>query len=412
MKAWTRTPRSDGGAFIVDRNGTILAFDQAMETLTGWPACEMVGRDQQPCRGEAAIERSNGHVPLYEGSIPMAAGSRTRPLTLNCADGRAVEIEALTRRLNGPGERVMVTALRVLARSPRRRAVAETPIRDPLTGLPETEAFVAQLEREFVLASTQARPLAVVLVDVDHLRAVNDRFGRDAGDEALRRLAGILRVMVPEESHVCRLADDDFAVLLPGAGRGDARQFAAGLRSTVEGYHFFPKLDDEPRITLSLGAASFPADAESGLDLMERASDALQEARTMGGNRVWCYLRRPRVPVEVPVFFDGSESLLVGYTRDLSPSGIFVQTSVPIEIGMRCALAFPLPGREGRVHVIGRIVRTVPPEFAGDEAATRVPGMGVEFERFSGRDDRHAIESYLHDHESETLRPETGPLSC
>ena len=117
------------------------------------------------------------------------------------------------------------------------------------------------------------------------------------------------------------------------------------------------------------------------------------------------------MPVEVPVFFDGTDPLLVGYTRDLSPSGIFVQTSVPIDIGMRCALAFPLPGRDSRVHVIGRVVRTVPPEFSMASQELRVPGMGVEFERFGGTTDQRAIESYLHEHESETLRPETGTLS-
>ena len=131
----------------------------------------------------------------------------------------------------------------------------------------------------------------------------------------------------------------------------------------------------------------------------------------MGRNRVWCYLRRPRVPVQVPVFFEGAESLLVGYTRDLSPSGVFVQTSAPIDIGMRCALAFPLPGCEGKVHVIGRIVRTVPPDTADEYREVRIPGMGVEFERFGGISDRHAIERFLHKNESSTLRPEDGTLS-
>jgi Tfp pilus assembly protein PilZ len=159
------------------------------------------------------------------------------------------------------------------------------------------------------------------------------------------------------------------------------------------------------------GAASFPADAENGSDLVDRAKDALDEAREMGRNRVWCYLRRPRVPLEVPVFFDAAESLLVGYTRDLSPSGIFVQTAVPMEIGMRCALAFPLPGHDGKVHVIGRVVRKVPPEV-GENRVVRIPGMGVEFERFGGATDRRSIESYLHHHEGETQRPEVGPLSC
>ena len=114
--------------------------------------------------------------------------------------------------------------------------------------------------------------------------------------------------------------------------------------------------------------------------------------------------------LEVPVFFDGAESLLVGYTRDQSPSGVFVPTAAPIDMGMRCALAFPVPGREGKVHVIGRVMRTVPPELSADPV-TRVPGMGVEFERFAGRTDRRAIESWIHRHEHESLRPETHPLS-
>jgi uncharacterized protein (TIGR02266 family) len=144
---------------------------------------------------------------------------------------------------------------------------------------------------------------------------------------------------------------------------------------------------------------------------MERGRDALNEARAMGRNRVWCYLRRPRVPLQVPVYFDGSESLLLGYTRDLSPSGLFVQTSAPIDIGMRCALTFPIPGSKEPVHVIGRVVRTVPPEVSHDAQEIRIPGMGLEFERFGGSSDRRAIESFLHRTETTTLRPETGRLS-
>jgi hypothetical protein len=70
-----------------------------------------------------------------------------------------------------------------------------------------------------------------------------------------------------------------------------------------------------------------------------------------------------------------------------------------------------LPGREGKVHVIGRVVRTVPPDTAIEIQELRIPGMGVEFERFGGSTDRRAIESFLHEHESSTLRPENGILS-
>jgi len=78
---------------------------------------------------------------------------------------------------------------------------------------------------------------------------------------------------------------------------------------------------------------------------------------------------------------------------------------------MRCALSFALPGHGDRVHVIGRIVRTVAPETSVEHDEVRIPGMGVEFERFGGNRDRRAIDAFLHRHESLSRRPETGILS-
>jgi len=417
MKNYIRGPRIENGTFIVDRRGTILGFDHAMETLTGWPAIEVVGRDKNVA-GTLATDRGEATSlctgPLYEGQIPVSGRCQSLTLQINCRDRRWLEAEAVSERLEGPGERARVTVLRVLTRSAENDVRSGIERHDPLTLLPNAEAFRLALESDFSTASRTARPLALILADVDHLRRINDRWGHEAGNEILQKLAGIFRVTVEDEARIFRMGDDDFAILMPDSGRGEARQQAAALRSTVERYRFFQRRErgpHEPKITLSLGAASFPADAERPTDLVDRAAEALDEARSMGRNRVWCYLRRPRVPLHVPVFFDGSESLLVGYTRDLSPSGIFVQTSAPIDIGMRCALSFPLPGHDGRVHVIGRIVRTIPPDVSLESHEPRVPGMGVEFELFGGSTDRRAIEAYLHRNEAATLRPEVGPLS-
>jgi uncharacterized protein (TIGR02266 family) len=146
----------------------------------------------------------------------------------------------------------------------------------------------------------------------------------------------------------------------------------------------------------ALGAATYPSDAESAADLIERTREALAEARSLGRNRVWCYARRARVPVKTPVYFDGTEPSIVGFSSDLSPSGIFIKTPAPLEAGMRCALAFPLPGTEENVHVIGRVVRSVthadPDSHASPEPST---GMGIEFEKF-GPEDRLTIETFLH----------------
>jgi diguanylate cyclase (GGDEF)-like protein len=415
VKEPNRIRTSDYGSLIVDRAGTVLGFDRQLEILTGWPAIEVVGRSKnllRPTRGDESDPTTMRTIPLYEGEVPIVTRPQTVELALHCLDGRRLEVEALVSRIADRGEHVLVTLLRVLSRSAETYSGRALDVWDPLTGLPNRDAFLSRLADAFWQASATARPLALILADVDHLRDVNDRLGRSVGDEVLQKLAGILRVAAQDEYRIGRLEDDDFGILLPDAGRGDARQFAAGLRSTVERHRFVSQDNDQSvRVTLSLGAASFPADCESEMDLVDRARDALNEARSMGRNRVWCYLRRPRVPLEVPVFFDGSVPVFVGYTRDMSPSGLFVQTASPVDIGMRCALTFPIPGRDNKVHVIGRVVRTVPPNVSPENRELRVPGMGVEFERFGGTGDRHAIDSYLHGREATSLRPENGTLS-
>ena len=382
----------DGGSFLVDRHGTIVGFDGGMERLTGWTAADVVGR-------------SAGVPILPQGPFIPALEHDVAEIALLARDGSVLDVEVSVVRCEGAGDRYTVTVGRVVARNEGGR-IAPTAGRDPLTGLATRESFLERLGVEMREAGAGGRPLALVVADVDHLRKVADTRGREAAATVLRKLAGILRATVREDDLVARLADDDFAVILSGLGRGSARQVAARLRSTIERFRFTSTWDGDSSfsVTLSLGAASYPTDADNEADLVTRATEALEEARSLGRNRVWCYMRRPRVPLRTPVYLEGASPLLLGFSQDLSPSGLFVATPAPIDVGMRCALSFPLPTAQGNVHVIGRVVRTVP-LVSHAAMDVRSPGMGVEFERF-GPEDRHAIEAYLYENESRTLRPE------
>jgi diguanylate cyclase (GGDEF)-like protein len=387
----------DGGSFLVDRHGTIVGFDGGMERLTGWTAADVVGR-------------SAGAPILAQGPFIPALEQDVAEIALLARDGNVLDVEVSVVRCDGAAGRYTVTVGRVVARSEGGR-IAPTAGRDPLTGLATRETFLERLGIEMREAGAGGRPLALVVADVDHLRKVADTRGREAAATVLRKLAGILRATVREDDLVARLADDDFAVILSGLGRGSARQVAARLRSTIERFRFTSTWDGDASfsVTLSLGAASYPTDADNEADLVTRATEALEEARSLGRNRVWCYMRRPRVPLRTPVYLEGASPLLLGYTQDLSPSGVFVATPAPIEVGMRCALSFPLPTAQGNVHVLGRVVRTVPMRAGGSVEASSA-GMGVEFERF-GAEDRHAIEAYLYENQARTLRPEGARFS-
>ncbi len=383
-----------GGSFIVDTNGVLLAFDRNMERLTGWDAHEVVGRPKDlGLYGAADDEGVRPFVPrpLYIGRLPRVEQSQLVRLSVMRRDGAQLEVEALVSPLGGRGGRVSVEVHRVLSRlaAPESSGLEE---RDPLTRLAGAPRFHAELAERFEAARTIGHPLSVLIVDVDHLAAINRMFGAERGDDVLRHVAGILSASLRHSDVVARLADDDFAILLPGTGRGDARHVGGRIRAAVESFVFPGPNPGEIAVTVSIGVASAPADAETPSELMRRTHEALDEVRRLGRNRVWCYARRPRVRIDVPVHFDGPSGHLLGQGLDLSNSGIFIESRDDLPIGMRIGLSFRLPGQDEAIRVIGRVVRQAPP------APGRIPGprgLGIEFERY-GDDDRWRLEAFLH----------------
>src|SRR5262245_46790660 len=228
--------RGTKGSFIVDGRGIVLAFDLKMEELTGWPAFEVVGRHKDHSGGREAGDTTGAAIvrSLYEGAIPTPTPEGAFDLRRRGRDGRVLDVEAFVKPLRGAGGRMSVHVARVLALSEVPGLASASERRDRLTGLEDQAAFLARLKCEVVEADAHARPLAIILADVDHLRRINDRLGRSAGDELLRKLAGILRATVAEDDMVARLSEDDFGILLVGAGRGEARQVAARIRSNME----------------------------------------------------------------------------------------------------------------------------------------------------------------------------------
>jgi len=119
MREFSRVRCADCGSFIVDRRGTILGFDLALEELTGWPAVQVVGRHKDLARSMRAEEEGRTSrivcAPFYDGEIGLSGQQGNLSLTLNCRDGRTLDVEAAATRLGGPGERMLVQVLRVMA---------------------------------------------------------------------------------------------------------------------------------------------------------------------------------------------------------------------------------------------------------------------------------------------------------
>ena len=157
--------------------------------------------------------------------------------------------------------------------------------KDALTGALNRRTFFVQAEAEFVRSRRLQQPLGVLMLDLDHFKLVNDRWGHAAGDAALRHVVSVAGSRLREFDPVGRIGGEEFAVLLPGAAEEGARAVAERLREAVEsepvvaGELSFP-------LTLSAGAAEL-SEADANLDaLLARADEALYQAKRDGRNRV------------------------------------------------------------------------------------------------------------------------------
>jgi diguanylate cyclase (GGDEF)-like protein len=156
---------------------------------------------------------------------------------------------------------------------------------DGRTGLTNSRAFDEALER--MLANRGERdPLAVLMLDLDHFKDFNDRFGHPAGDEALRAFAHILRSCVRDEDLVARYGGEEFAICLPSATLGAATEVAERIRERTESTIIPLGPGQTAHLTVSIGVATAPADGSQRLILLKAADEALYRAKLGGRNRV------------------------------------------------------------------------------------------------------------------------------
>lgn len=178
----------------------------------------------------------------------------------------------------------------LLTRWQRREAQAQRlAVTDPLTGVANRRAFLELLENEYSRALRGGDSLAVLMLDLDHFKAINDNHGHAAGDTVLTQASSILQKTVREVDRVGRLGGEEFAVLLPQTSAREALEVAERCRRALcqePVIHQGTSID----ISASLGVCGLPADSvQRATRLLELADDALYRAKEAGRNRVICY---------------------------------------------------------------------------------------------------------------------------
>ena len=166
------------------------------------------------------------------------------------------------------------------------RELQEQARTDPLTGLANRRHLWESLQLEWIRSRRRKSPLAVVMIDLDHFKKVNDTFGHDAGDQVLVDVAVLLKAHVRASDLACRFGGEEFALVLPDVGLDAVRRRAEGIREAIgrlEPTHRERRLG---RITASIGIALFPEHAVDPEALLRAADQALYEAKSTGRDRV------------------------------------------------------------------------------------------------------------------------------
>ncbi len=267
-----------------DTEGRIQYVNPTAERVTGWTQAETQGRllnEIFPC-----LDEYNGNLldPLAGCLEGRALGPQDALLFHR--DGRPLPVERTAAPIRGPGGDVTgmvlvfrdITEKRVLT-----ERLAHQATHDPLTQLPNRLLYGRRLERAISEAREHHARVALLFLDLDGFKGINDSLGHGTGDQVLRGVAQRLRRAMRASDTLARLGGDEFAIVLPGLAR---RHEVVPVIQKIMAIFEEPILDSPMEIFLggSIGIAIFPDDGEDAQALSRSADAAMYEAKAAGKN--------------------------------------------------------------------------------------------------------------------------------
>ena len=249
----------------------IVSVNTSFAALTGLSACNLVG-----ARLESCFPDKVARARLLSGTnLPVETGLRH-------LDGSLTPVELILRPIVFAGRPHHVVAVRDLqARKEAEQHIHYLAHHDALTSLPNRSHFNGRIDQE-IAALTRGESLAVLCLDLDRFKEVNDLFGHAAGDTVLQTVASRVTAVLSERQIMARLGGDEFAILMPGVANPAA---ASRLAETVlEALRATSDAPETNSISTSIGIALCPDDATDRQALLTHADTALYRAKTEGRN--------------------------------------------------------------------------------------------------------------------------------
>ena len=212
--------------------------------------------------------------------VPLRFSGRTIAIMLATYEKKAPDEDVL-RFIN---DNLPLLSLLVAYRI-REFELSESAFVDRLTNLPSSSYFWQRVDEEYRRARRYSRKFSILLIDIDNLREINEKYGPRTTDKLLRKFADLLKSHFRSTDIVTRFGGDEFAVILPETGAQSIYQVAEGFRLRVMSTPFEIEFGPTLNITVTVAAANYPALPLDPDSLVERLLAALSEGKSEGGNR-------------------------------------------------------------------------------------------------------------------------------
>jgi diguanylate cyclase (GGDEF)-like protein len=281
------------GVLVLDNEQRIADINSAAVNMLGLQAASLVGRKAAEllagapqllpyCSGEGEAQGECQIVgrQLELRAAPLREGRRKR-------QGRLLVMRDISKyrqaenQLREANDRLQAHMAEIEALQARLQDLA---IRDSLTGLFNRRYLEETMQREIAQAFRSGQALSVVMIDVDHFKNINDTYGHLAGDTALQALGQLLAANTRSGDIACRYGGEEFVLALPGATLETARERAERLRLAVEALRV-DYAGARLALTICAGIAAYPLHGERADEVLDRADQALYQAKNGGRNR-------------------------------------------------------------------------------------------------------------------------------
>lgn len=279
------------GVIAIDPQGRVLEFNPAAEQIFGYTAADAVGRElaELIIAPEDREAHRQGLARGFAGGDWRLMGQRVEMTGVRADGGRlAVELSLTVVDDDGEGAAAVYGFIRDI--SERRRAeeqLAFLAYHDPLTGLPNRALIEQQVDLALARARRTATSVALMFVDLDDFKEVNDRLGHAAGDQLLTGVAARLRGVLRDSDVLARQGGDEFLILITDLSDDAARSAElVGTKVLMALREPFVVAGTEVRTGASIGISLFPADAADTEALLRQADGAMYRAKGASGGRL------------------------------------------------------------------------------------------------------------------------------